>query len=275
MRSRRGFTLIELLVVISIIAILMGVLMPSLSKVREQARFMSCRSNLRNYAVIQRMYSEDNNGDFPRSFNWLYNNAPGSGGGTGCSYHDPSKSLTLHPEYAGLCWPYLKDFPKIHVCPTFRVVLKTMSCSMCNGATIPVDKPNFSYTMNSYLNGDAFGSVPSQYRSGIGDTDANKGLRKEMMVKRPALTFYFGEENTWRTTGINAAGINDTNLRPLPNHSTDSFGTFHKIAMSNRDHGISNASFVDGHVQEVDPWANDASECWQYTWPGDRPAPVW
>jgi prepilin-type N-terminal cleavage/methylation domain-containing protein/prepilin-type processing-associated H-X9-DG protein len=274
MRGRRGFTLIELLVVISIIAILMGVLMPSLSKVREQARFMSCRSNLRNYAVIQRMYSEDNNGDFPRSFNWLYNNLPGSGGGTGCSYHDPSKSLVLHPEYAGLCWPYLKDFPKIHVCPTFRVVLKANSCSMCNGATIPVDKPNFSYTMNSYLNGDAFGSVPAQYRSGIGDTDTSKGLRKETMVKRPALTFYFGEENSWRTPGINAAGINDTNLRPLPNHSTDSFGTFHKIAMSNRDHGITNASFVDGHVQEVNPWGEDASETWQYTWPGDRPAPV-
>jgi prepilin-type N-terminal cleavage/methylation domain-containing protein/prepilin-type processing-associated H-X9-DG protein len=273
MRGRRGFTLIELLVVISIIAILMGVLMPSLSKVREQARFMSCRSNLRNYAVIQRMYSEDNNGDFPRSFNWLYNST-GGGSGTGCAYHNPAMSLVLHPEYGGLCWPYLKDFPKIHVCPTFRVVLKANSCAMCNGTTIPVDKPNFSYTMNSYLNGDAFGSVPAQYRSGIGDTDTSKGLRKETMVKRPALTFYFGEENTWRTTGINAAGINDTNLRPLPNHSTDSFGTFHKIAMSNRDHGVTNASFVDGHVQDVNPWGDDASETWQYTWPGERPAPV-
>ncbi len=71
MKSRRGFTLIELLVVIAIIAILMAILMPSLQRVREQARFMACRSNLRQYAVVQRMYADDNNGDFPRSFYWL------------------------------------------------------------------------------------------------------------------------------------------------------------------------------------------------------------
>jgi len=268
----RGFTLIELLVVIAIIAILMGVLMPSLTKVREQARFMSCRSNLRNYTVVQRMYADDNNGDMPRSFNWLYTAASG-GAATGCAWHNPAFNLFEHPEMGGLCWPYLKSFPNIHVCPTFRVVAKTMSCYMCNGATYPLDKPNFSYTMNSYLNGDAFGSVPAQYQIGMAG-DANKGMRKESNVKRPAQTFYFGEENTWRTPGINNAGINDTNLRPLPNHSTDSFGTFHKIAMSNRDHGVTNASFVDGHVDQVDPWGEDATECWQLTWPGTKPAPI-
>jgi prepilin-type N-terminal cleavage/methylation domain-containing protein/prepilin-type processing-associated H-X9-DG protein len=272
MKSTRGFTLIELLVVIAIIAILMGILMPSLSKVREQARFMSCRSNLRQYTVVQRMYVDDNNGDFPRSFFWLYSSSTGAGSGTGCAWHDPSKNLFLHPEYAGLCWPYLKSYPKIHVCPTFAMVAKAMSCYMCSGATIPI-VPNFGYTMNSYLNGDAFQYVPSQYQVGIG-SDVKNGLRKETMVKRPALTFFFGEENTWRTPGINSAGINDTNLRPLPNHSTDSFGTFHKIALSKRDQGVTNASFVDGHVEQVDPWANNATECWQLTWPGEKPAPV-
>jgi prepilin-type N-terminal cleavage/methylation domain-containing protein/prepilin-type processing-associated H-X9-DG protein len=273
MKSRRGFTLIELLVVIAIIAILMAVLMPALTKVREQARFMSCRSNLRNYAVVQRMYSDDNNGDFPRSFNWLYNSASG-GAAVGCSYHDPSKNLFEHPEYGGLCWPYLRSYPNIHVCPTFRIVLKAMSCGACRGATFPVDKPNFSYTMNSYLNGDAWASVPSQYQLAGISKDAGAGLRKEVMVKRPALTFFFSEENSWSIAGLNHAGINDTNLRPLPAHTTDSFGTFHKVSMSNIDHGVVNASFVDGHVDQVNPWANDATETWELTWPGDKPAPV-
>jgi prepilin-type processing-associated H-X9-DG protein len=136
------------------------------------------------------------------------------------------------------------------------------------GATIPII-PNFGYTMNSYLNGDAFtnGSVPSQY--------SIQNPKNENQVKRPALTFFFGEENTWKTAGINSAGINDTNLRPLPNHSTDSFGTFHKVSNTNRDHGVTNASFVDGHVEQVDPWGDNANECWQFTWPGDKPAPVW
>jgi prepilin-type N-terminal cleavage/methylation domain-containing protein/prepilin-type processing-associated H-X9-DG protein len=272
MKSTRGFTLIELLVVISIIAILMAVLMPALTKVREQARFMSCRSNLRNYAVVQRLYADDNNGDFPRSFNWLYNSTSG-GSGTGCSYHDPSKNLFDHPEMAGLCWPYLRSQPNIHVCPTFKVVLKAMSCAICRGA-IPLNAPNFSYTMNSYLNGDAFGAVPAQYQIGIAK-DAKSGMRKESMVKRPALTFYFSEENSWPIPELNHAGINDTNLRPLPNHSTDSFGTFHKVSMSNINHGVVNASFVDGHVEQVDPWGDNANECWQLTWPGDKPAPVW
>ncbi len=268
MKSRRGFTLIELLVVISIIAILMAILMPGLQRVREQARFMACRSNLRQYAVVQRLYSDDNNGNFPRSFNWLYNSTSG-GGGTGCSYHDPSKNLSVHPEMAGYCWPYLKDYPGIHVCPTFRIALKTRGCSRCNG-TMPLDKPNFSYTMNSYLNGDAWNSVPAQYKLSI----AGDALRKENQVKRPAETFYFGEENSWSLPGLNAAGINDTNLRPLPTRNTDSFATFHKVAASKWNNGVSNASFVDGHVQEVNPWAQEARETWQYCWPGDKPAPI-
>jgi prepilin-type N-terminal cleavage/methylation domain-containing protein/prepilin-type processing-associated H-X9-DG protein len=264
MKSRRGFTLIELLVVISIIAILMAILMPGLQKVREQARLMACRSNLRQYALVQRMYADDNNGEFPRSFFWLY-----AAGGTNCTYHDPTKSLFEHPELAGLCWPYLKDFPNVHVCPTFRIVLKEMNCSRCNG-TIPLDKVNFSYTMNSYLNGDAFGSVPAQYQITI----SGGAMRKEANVKRPALTFYFSEENSWPISGLCAAGINDTNLRPLPNHTTDSFGTFHKVPVTNINHGVVNASFVDGHVDQVNPWGEDATECWELTWPGDKPAPV-
>jgi len=264
MAPRRGFTLIELLVVISIIAILMAILMPSLQKVKEQARFMSCRSNLRNYGVVGRMYSDDFDGNFPRSFFWLYKD-----GGTGCYWHDETKNLDAHPELAGLCWPYLKDYTKIHVCSAFRNVAKIRKCYRCNCATIAM-KPNFSYTMNSYLNGDAWESVPPQYKIGI----AKDTLRKESQVKSPSQTFYFGEEHSWVTSGINNAGINDTNLRPLPSRMTDSFGTFHRTPTNKADEGLCNASFVDGHVEQVDAWDNDGRESWELAWPGNKPAPV-
>jgi prepilin-type processing-associated H-X9-DG protein/prepilin-type N-terminal cleavage/methylation domain-containing protein len=63
--TRNAFTLVELLVVIGIIAILMAILMPALSKVRQQARAVECSSNLRSLAQAWTMYANQNNGVVP------------------------------------------------------------------------------------------------------------------------------------------------------------------------------------------------------------------
>jgi prepilin-type N-terminal cleavage/methylation domain-containing protein/prepilin-type processing-associated H-X9-DG protein len=65
--KRRGFTLIELLVVIAIIALLMGILMPVLGKVREQGKDVICRNNLRQIGIAANLYAEANNIFMPRS----------------------------------------------------------------------------------------------------------------------------------------------------------------------------------------------------------------
>ncbi len=64
MCKKRGFTLIELLVVIAIIALLMSILMPALKRARQQARGVACKSNLRQWALMFAMYTQENNGYF-------------------------------------------------------------------------------------------------------------------------------------------------------------------------------------------------------------------
>jgi prepilin-type N-terminal cleavage/methylation domain-containing protein/prepilin-type processing-associated H-X9-DG protein len=259
MQKKKAFTLIELLVVIAIIAILMAILMPALDRVKRQARNIVCRNNLSQYGLASRMYLDDFEGIFPYSFSWLY-----SRNYSGCRWHDKANNLTNKPEDAGSLWPYLKD-KNINLCPDFDIFARMMGCRNCDGKTIPIE-PQYSYSMNSYLHGDAWTYVPAQYKTKM------ETLQKESEVINPARVFFFSEENTWSVAGLSGASINDNNLRSTPNCTTDCFGTFHGTSVAKRDYGYANAVFVDGHVEQVS--ARPAGNTFLLSWPSGQPIPT-
>ena len=63
MKTRTGFTLIELMVVVAIIALLMAVLMPTLSRANRQAKAVFCQVRLGHWGLCEKLYTDDNNGE--------------------------------------------------------------------------------------------------------------------------------------------------------------------------------------------------------------------
>jgi len=92
MRKQKAFTLIELLVVISIIVLLIAILLPTLQRVRRQAKAVVCRANLKQWGTILALYTEDNQGRLPEKRQdalWLLRgSAPGE--------DDPNKPALYH-----------------------------------------------------------------------------------------------------------------------------------------------------------------------------------
>jgi prepilin-type N-terminal cleavage/methylation domain-containing protein len=217
--KQTGFTLIELLVVIAIIAILMGILMPALQKVKKQAQEMTCRANLRQYGIAQVVYLDDFDNRYPPAGESLVKTQqPVPGYERYCRWHDPRYPAD------GPFWPYLSE-EKVHLCPSFKVLSKSLGQDHPqHDDSIPV-VPYYSYSMNFML---------------------GRRKRSDFTRSHPEI-FFFSEENMWLRPGCPYV-LNDN---ALCGDGRDWFGTFHSAKSGDLNSGTANAIFVDAHVEEV------------------------
>ena len=211
-----GFTLIELLVVIAIIALLMGILMPALSRVKEQAKTITCRSNLGQYGIGLRLYLDENDYFFPETSRWMSSTSSGW----------VRKGET--PD--GQLWPYIKNLD-CHMCSVFARLVKDTQ----------YDDTQVSYVMNSYI-----GRSGSIWSSWLG-SDVT-GVSKESEVYRASEVITFTEENTWTIDGYSAYPFNDVHFTVgNATRQIDNYATFHN-APGDLNQGSTNRVFGDGHA---------------------------
>ncbi len=270
MRRSRGFTLIELLVVIAVIALLLSILMPALSKAKDLAMGAACKGNLKNFTFAMAMYLDDNEGKFCDAHKCYFSSAdrmPVESGVGGNHLHlrwcNGDIDLKSNPQYGGALFSYLSD-ARSFICPAFKRLAVQNSQDhfyIAHGSTIRNYEPWYNYTMNAYV-----GSTNSSVRE--------SRVQNISEVRSPATTFSFTEESSFVDTAYNASGLNDTFMvcgndsmvqswlsqvggsprlvEPGPEgvgQFWDVIAGFHHAPTGNKLGGRGNCAFLDGHVE--------------------------
>ncbi len=177
--KRSGFTLIELLVVISIIALLLSIMMPALSRARKYAQGLVCSAGMRSLVQAWILYAEDNQGRIVSSSTSVRNPD---------NYYGQRRypwvyATTKSGIERGLLFPYTDGTAEIYSCPLDRRYFES---------TLPEPaRPMRTYSIVDTLNGHY--GYPENPRNGDG-LDYQRRVHNISEVRRPSDQAVFLEE---------------------------------------------------------------------------------
>lgn len=256
--DRNGFTLIEVLVVVAIVALLIGILLPSLSGARESARTVKCQSNQRQLIVAWSLYAAD----FKEyAMPLAYWQSEDIGSGEQMFWWGSHGTSTTPPDFAkGFLFPYLES--SLHAGSVFECPSQPWGTYRPQGPSRSITS---TYGYNGYYLspaktpgwGLAIGGRPWQRLSSIEHADTllvfadallpavGNGPPANTALLDPPLIYSRGANGTW-----------DVNQSP-----TTAFR--HARGRSNMALGSTAGAHADGHVsvmQAQPDWLSHPSQ---------------
>ena len=271
-----GFTLIELLVVIAIIAVLIGLLLPAVQKVREAANIAQCANNEKQLMIAVHTFADVHNGLLPPSNFYQVVNAETENAAEGSAFY----AMLPFYEQCNVYKACTQDIPKpgyltaqfiplaIHVCPTDPTISDGIGSVAPNyatgnyalnlalfgaGATFNVKGSSSPYKIGNIPDGssttigmvEASGCFP-----GFPDVDPQTGTAESYMTWHwPAYPNSFGPY--WPNPDELPGQPNFTGLFPLPQIHVDMMQADPNLSQSY--HTVLNIALMDGSVRNISP----------------------
>ena len=219
----RAFTLVELLVVMAIIALLTGMLIPSIGAARDQSKSLLCLSNLRQLAAAAQVYAADNHDYYPMAIVTQFSSSATI---TACWDFTTTVAGGQTTVIPGLLWQG-ESIAKIQQCPSYK------------GSANWLEDPFTGYNYNSSFIG---GSATVVNGSVIAETLVRSARLTD--IRSAGTTAIFGD-------GQYSGGANKFMRSPLPGTLDSGFLARNAGTQGFRHLERTNVALADGSTQTV------------------------